>query len=107
MTKAVLVPEIHPLDEHNRALLSNVHPPDWVNPKPASRYNLVVIGAGAGGLVSAIGAAALLRCGRAFADARDAGEFGVRMPPGVSVDFGAVMERMRQLRAKISPHDGV
>ncbi len=128
------IPEIHPLDEYNRTLLSNVHPPDWVNPQPAGRYNLVVIGAGAGGLVSAIGAAglgakvalvekyllggdclnvgcvpskALLRCGRAYADVRDAGEFGVRVPPGVSVDFGAVMERMRRLRAKISPNDGV
>src|SRR5918992_1358244 len=134
MTKAVLVPEIHPLDEHNRAMLSNVHPPDWVNPQPAARYNLVVIGAGAGGLVSSIGAArlgarvalvekyllggdclnvgcvpskALLRCGRAYADARDAGEFGVRVPPGASVDFTAVMERMRRLRAQISPNDGV
>ncbi|HEY3244452.1 MAG TPA: mercuric reductase [Phycisphaerae bacterium] len=128
-----LVLEMHPLDEHNRALLANVHPPDWVNPKPAPRYNLVVIGAGAGGLVSAIGAAALgarvaliekhllggdclnvgcvpskalLRCGRAFADVRDAGQFGVHVPEGVRVDFAAVMERMRRLRAKLSTNDG-
>lgn len=127
-------PEIRPLDEYNRLLLSNVHPPDWVNPDPAPRYNLVVIGAGAGGLVSSIGAAslgakvalveknllggdclnvgcvpskALLRCARAYAAVRDAGAFGVRVPEGVEVDFPAVMERMRRLRAKISPNDGV
>jgi len=36
---------IEPGDEHNRALVGNVHPPGWVNPRPAGRYNLVVIGA--------------------------------------------------------------
>ncbi len=44
--------EIEPLDEHNRALVDNVHPPSWVNPEPAQRYNLVVIGAGTAGLVT-------------------------------------------------------
>src|SRR6266446_3145384 len=48
-----------PDDEYNRTLIHNVHPPDWVNPEPAGRYNLVVIGAGTAGLISAIGAAAL------------------------------------------------
>ena len=41
------------------ALIANVHPPDWVNPEPAARYHLVVIGAGTAGLVSAAGAAGL------------------------------------------------
>jgi pyruvate/2-oxoglutarate dehydrogenase complex dihydrolipoamide dehydrogenase (E3) component len=123
---------IEPWDEHNRALVGNVHPPGWVNPRPASRYNLVVIGAGTAGLVTAIGAAglgakvalverelmggdclnvgcvpskALLRAARAWADVRDAGAFGVRVPPGARVDFAAVMERMRRLRARISAAD--
>ncbi len=52
----VIVP---PMDAHNETLVSNVHPPDWVNPEPASRYNLVVIGAGTAGLITAAGAAAL------------------------------------------------
>jgi pyruvate/2-oxoglutarate dehydrogenase complex dihydrolipoamide dehydrogenase (E3) component len=121
-----------PDDEHNRQLLANVHPPDWVNPKPAERYNLVVIGAGTAGLVTAAGAAglgarvaliererlggdclnagcvpskALLRAARAAADVRDAGRFGVEVPAGVRVNFAAVMERMRRLRAGISGHD--
>lgn len=133
-SNAGTIPEIQPLDEHNKALLSNVHPPDWINPEPAPRYNLVVIGAGAGGLVSSLGAAglgakvalvekyllggdclnvgcvpskALLRCGRAYADVRDAREFGVHVPDGARVDFPEVMERMRRLRAQISPNDGV
>src|SRR5258708_32252766 len=48
---------ILPDDVHNRALVHNVHPPNWVNPTPTSRYNLVVLGAGTAGLVSAAGAA--------------------------------------------------
>ena len=48
-----------PDDEHDRQLVANVHPAGWVNPKSVGRYNLVVIGAGTAGLVSAIGAAGL------------------------------------------------
>jgi pyruvate/2-oxoglutarate dehydrogenase complex dihydrolipoamide dehydrogenase (E3) component len=126
------MPEVAPLDEHNRALVANVHPIDWQNPQPNGRYNLVVIGGGTAGLVTAAGAAglgakvalverkllggdclnvgcvpskALLRAARAAADVRDAGGFGVEVPDGVRVNFSAVMERMRRLRAGISPHD--
>ena len=121
-----------PDDVYDRALLANVHPPDWVNPPPAVRYNLVVIGAGTAGLVAAAGAAglgakvalverehmggdclnvgcvpskALIRASRAAADVRDAGDFGVEVPAGTRVNFAAVMERMRKLRASLSPHD--
>ena len=50
---------IRPDDEHNRELVANVHPTDWVNPKPDGRYNMVVVGAGTAGLVTAAGAAGL------------------------------------------------
>src|SRR5712692_4851096 len=50
------MPEVAPLDEHNRALVAHVHPTDWQNPPPRARYNLVVIGGGTAGLVSAAGA---------------------------------------------------
>src|SRR5207245_9909887 len=100
--------DVLPHDAHNQRLVGNVHPPDWVNPEPAERYNLVVLGAGTAGLVSAAGAAglgakvalverellggdclnvgcvpskALLRCARAAADVRDAGAFGVEVAP--------------------------
>src|SRR2546430_15995017 len=55
-TQSVLVT---PADAHNGRLVSNLHPPDWQNPAPAPRYNLVVIGAGTAGLVTAAGAAGL------------------------------------------------
>src|SRR6266581_2248637 len=55
-TEAVLV---RPADAHNARLVANVHPPDWRNPTPAPSYNLVVIGAGTAGLVTAAGAAGL------------------------------------------------
>lgn len=126
------IPELAPFDEHNQQLAENVHPSDWVNPEPASRYNMVVIGAGTAGLVTAAGTAglggrvaiiernlmggdclnvgcvpskALIRAARAAADVRSAGSYGVQVPAGVSVDFPAVMERMRRLRAGISKHD--
>ena len=54
--------ENHPLspwDEYNQSLHANVSPPDWINPEPSGRYNLVVIGAGTAGLVTAAGAAGL------------------------------------------------
>ncbi|HEY8515724.1 MAG TPA: mercuric reductase [Candidatus Binatia bacterium] len=119
-------------DPHDRELVANVHPSDWVNPQPARRYNLVVLGAGTAGLVCAAGAAGLgakvalverdlmggdclnvgcvpskclIRSSRAVADLRSAGELGVRVPPGAEVDFAAVMERLRRIRARISPHD--
>src|SRR6516162_11474693 len=50
---------ILPADAHNRSLVDNVHPLTWINPKPAGRYNLVALGAGTAGLVSAAGAAGL------------------------------------------------
>jgi pyruvate/2-oxoglutarate dehydrogenase complex dihydrolipoamide dehydrogenase (E3) component len=123
---------IAPADEHNRRLADNVHPPEWVNPSPAPRYNLVVIGAGTAGLVIAAGAAglgakvaiverdlmggdclnfgcvpskAIIRASRAAAEIRDAARFGIHVPDGVRVDFAAVMERMRRLRADLSVTD--
>ena len=58
VTKAEFV-QLLPKDEHNQALEANVRPTDWTNPKPSGRYNLVVIGAGTAGLVTAAGAAGL------------------------------------------------
>ena len=128
-TPFVLLPD----DEHNRELIAHVHPADWTNPRAASRYNLVVIGAGTAGLVAAAGAAGLgarvalverhlmggdclnfgcvpskgiIRAGRAAAAVRDADTFGVNVT-GVQVDFAAAMQRMRQLRANIGRHDSV
>src|SRR5205807_1905173 len=55
--------------------------------------------------VGCVPSKALLRAARAAADVRDAGAFGVEVPPGTKVNFPAVMERMRRLRAALSPND--
>lgn len=121
-----------PNDEHNQKLVNNVHPPDWVNPDPTGTYNIVVIGAGTAGLVTAIIAAAVgakvaliekhlmggdclnvgcvpskgvIRASRAWAEVRNAEEFGLHIPSGVKYDFPAAMARMRKLRARISHTD--
>lgn len=128
------VPEVFPKDEHNATLVSHVRPPDWKNPDPAPRYNLVVVGAGTAGLVSAAGAAGLgarvalvekhllggdclnvgcvpskcvIRSSRVIEEVRMAPELSVHVPDGTKADFPAVMERMRRLRARISQHDSV
>ena len=125
---------ILPRDEFNEALIRNVHPEDWKNPEPTGKYDLVAIGAGTAGLISAAGAAgrgakaalierahmggdclnvgcvpskALLRSAHVAAEVRDAGRFGVRVEGEVEVDFAAVMRRMREVRAGISPVDSV
>ena len=48
-----------PLDEYNTTLLNHVHPPQWNDPEVTSNdvYDLVVIGGGVGGLISAAGSA--------------------------------------------------
>lgn len=126
------LPKIKPQDQFNRILISNVSPPTWKNPEPSGRYNLVVIGAGTAGLVTAAGAAglgakvalierhllggdclnygcvpskAIIRSSRSAEDVHSAGSFGICVPGTVEVDFPAVMERMRRLRSKISSHD--
>ncbi|MCA9268222.1 MAG: hypothetical protein KDA41_07115, partial [Planctomycetales bacterium] len=53
------LPQTGPADEFNEELVRQVRPVDWQNPRPQSRYNLVVIGAGTAGLVAAAGAAGL------------------------------------------------
>ena len=125
-------PPITPQDAHNQLLVSHVHPPHWKNPEPAPSYHLVVIGAGTAGLVTAAGAAGLgakvalierhlmggdclnvgcvpsktfLRSSRVIGELRDATRFGITAPSDVLIDFGAVMERVRKVRAGLSHHD--
>jgi pyruvate/2-oxoglutarate dehydrogenase complex dihydrolipoamide dehydrogenase (E3) component len=125
------VSKVQPDDEHNRTLVDHVRPAGWAPPVPAARYNLVVIGGGTAGLVSAVGAAglgarvalverhllggdclnsgcvpskAIIAAGRAAAAVRRAGGFGIRASEP-DVNFPAVMARMRALRAGIARHD--
>jgi pyruvate/2-oxoglutarate dehydrogenase complex dihydrolipoamide dehydrogenase (E3) component len=127
---------LQPLDAHNLRHLANVHPAGHVNPKPQPRYHLVVIGAGPGGLVAAAAGAALgarvalvekhlmggdclnvgcvpskalIRAARAWHASRHGRDlFGAPAAgPTDDGDFGAVMERMRRLRADMSQVDSV
>ncbi|MBK7896837.1 MAG: mercuric reductase [Candidatus Promineifilaceae bacterium] len=124
--------KVPPFDEYNEVLVKNAHPPDWQNPMPNGRYNLLVIGGGSAGLVAAVGARGLgakvalvekhllggdclnagcvpsktvLRSAKAVGDIRRAAELGVHVGDAVTVDFPAVMQRMRQIRSEISYHD--
>ncbi|MEM9185786.1 MAG: mercuric reductase [Planctomycetota bacterium] len=124
--------ELLPYDEHNQRLEENVHPPAWTNPTPDGPYHLVVIGAGTAGLVSAAVAAGLgakvaliernlmggdclnvgcvpskgvISAARVASMVKQAGAFGVHADGGCRIDFAQVMERMRKLRADISPAD--
>jgi pyruvate/2-oxoglutarate dehydrogenase complex dihydrolipoamide dehydrogenase (E3) component len=123
---------INPVDEHNTKLVSNVRPLNWENPTPAKHYNLIVIGAGTAGLVTAAGAAALgakvaliekhlmggdclnvgcvpskavIRASSFFHQVKMGHQLGLRSTDAVTMDFAKVWQRMRKLRAKISPHD--
>ena len=55
--------------------------------------------------VGCVPSKALLAAARAAASVRSADAMGVRAAGGFSVDFPFLMERMRRLRADISPHD--
>jgi pyruvate/2-oxoglutarate dehydrogenase complex dihydrolipoamide dehydrogenase (E3) component/uncharacterized membrane protein YdjX (TVP38/TMEM64 family) len=121
-------------DAHDRRLVANCHPPGRVNPTPLGKYNLIVVGGGTAGLVSAAGAAGLgakialiernlmggdclnvgcvpskgvIRASRAAYDARSGAEFGAGLATEPKIDFALAMERMRRLRADISEHDSV
>jgi pyruvate/2-oxoglutarate dehydrogenase complex dihydrolipoamide dehydrogenase (E3) component len=130
-SQASSAPLILPDDEFNRVLVSHAHPLNWNNPTPRRKYNLVVIGAGTAGLVSAAGGAglgarvaliernllggdclnvgcvpskALISAARMAEDARAGDHYGVRVQ-SVTVDFPAVMQRMRRLRARLAVVD--
>ena len=123
---------VAPLDEHNSRLLDNVKPIKWQNPAAKKKYHLVAIGGGAGGLISSAGAAgvgarsalveshmlggdclnvgcvpskALIKCAKAIADLKKGDDLGFSFTGEPEVIFSRVMERMRRLRASISPVD--
>lgn len=119
-------------DACEQARLSSVRPPGWLNPVPATTYGLVIIGGGTAGLTAAYAAAALgtrvalvecrllggnclntgcvpskalVRTSRLYAEMRHAGRYGAQVPDGIPVDFPALMDRMRAIRARISRGD--
>ena len=116
-------------DAGNGSLLHNVHPESWINPRPADKYNLAILGGGYAGILTALEAAktgarvalvernllggvclnagcisskAMIRTSRVYAEMRNAGRYGAQRPENIQVDFAAVMERMRRVRSRAS-----
>ena len=125
--------QLAPMDTYNQTLIDRAHPNEWQNPEPADSYNLVVIGGGTAGLVSAAGAAALgakvalierhlmggdclnvgcvpskgiIGAARAVAAIGKGRQFGLRIADA-HIDFAIAMERMRKIRAEIAANDSV
>ena len=119
-------------DRFHRALLHDVHPPALRNPKFSGKYNLVVIGAGPGGITAAREAAslgakvaliernflggdrlnvgcvpskAIIRTARLYAEMRDADNVGAKVPGSIGIGFATVMQRMRRIQARLSRAD--
>ena len=117
---------------HDAARDALAHPADWTNPTPRARYDLVVLGGGTAGLVSAAGAAGLgarvalverhllggdclnvgcvpskglIAAGRAWHAARTAAAFGGPSATDEGVDATIAFERMRAARASIAHLD--
>jgi pyruvate/2-oxoglutarate dehydrogenase complex dihydrolipoamide dehydrogenase (E3) component len=125
--------ELFPDDSYNQKTIRQGHPPGRTNRK-GGEYDLVVLGGGPAGLVSAITARqlghrvamteqrltggtcvnfgctpskALIRCARAVHDAGRGNDFGFRLDGAPRIDFGAVMERVRRMRSMSSAGDAV
>jgi len=121
-------------DAHDQRLIREVAPVDHPTPKPAASYHLVVLGGGSAGLVTAAAAAglgarvalvektglggdcllsgcvpskALLSSAKRAHAVRNAAQYGIQVAKGTRVDFPAVMQRMRRIRADLSPVDAV
>ncbi len=122
------------IDTDENLRVCNVQPTVWSNTFPSRPYDLVVIGGGTAGLVSAAAGAglgarvaliernalggdclntgcvpskALLQSARVAAAFFNASHFGVQSDSAPEVNFSAVMQRMRRLRAEISVNDSV
>src|SRR5919197_5250270 len=101
---------------------------------PMERYNLIVLGAGSGGLTVAAGAAligarvallekhrmggdclndgcvpskALLRAAKVAETVRTAGRYGIQASTPAAHAVKPVMEYVRSARARVAPHDSV
>lgn len=119
-------------DPSERERMRNVRPSEWHNPLPAARYDLLVLGAGTAGLTAARAAAArgkkvalverdllggtclnvgclpsktIIRTARLYGEMRHAEKYGAAVPPNITVDFPAVMQRVRRIRARVSRLD--
>jgi pyruvate/2-oxoglutarate dehydrogenase complex dihydrolipoamide dehydrogenase (E3) component len=123
-------------DKLNCDMYDNVRPTHWVDPKIDGdfKYDLLVIDGGAAAMVSAAGASSLgaktcmiekgffggdclvtgcvpskafLRAANVVHAVNNSSDFGVKIKGTVEVDFPALMDRMKRIRADISHHDAI
>ena len=108
----------YPGDQFDAITAAAVSPDQYQNPKPQGRYQLVVIGAGPAGLITAISAAglgakvALVERHRMGGDCLNVGcipskallEYSSTFSGG---DFSDAFSWLREVRAGIAPHDSV
>jgi pyruvate/2-oxoglutarate dehydrogenase complex dihydrolipoamide dehydrogenase (E3) component len=122
------VPAAAPPDAYGCDRAARAEPQAWRNPRPAARYQLVVVGAGPAGIAAAEMAAALgarvalverhrmggsclnngsvpsktiIRAAQLYTEMHDAKRYGGQMPGDMSVDFAAAMARVRRIRAHL------
>jgi pyruvate/2-oxoglutarate dehydrogenase complex dihydrolipoamide dehydrogenase (E3) component len=123
-----------PADPEHQRFLERVRPPQWRNPEPKARYDLVVLGAGPAGLAAARAAIAagrtvaivernrlggnslnvgsipsksVIRTGRAFEALINSQAFGAPPSAEPTTDLAAAIGRMRKIRARIAEYCSV
>ena len=119
-------------DKHNCAWLDTVRPICWKDPSYKHKYDMVVIGGGAGGLavaesVAKLGAKvaiverfalggkrlvygatiikAFAQCAKVAHQCKTASEYGVSVR--YKVDFKAILEKIRKLKADLCEQEAV
>jgi len=120
-------------DPADQELKSQVAPDDWTNPEAQPLYDMVVLGGGTAGLISAAIAAGLgakvamierellggdclnygcvpskglLSVSKRLGMMRRAADYGIENGADAKASFSKIMARMRGLRAGIGHHDG-
>jgi pyruvate/2-oxoglutarate dehydrogenase complex dihydrolipoamide dehydrogenase (E3) component len=119
-------------NEYNQKIREDIFPSKWNNPTTEKTYDLLIIGAGPGGMTAAtvarslnasvalvekehfggeclsygcIPSKALLRSSRLAGEMQHAKELGLEIGSEWKVNFSEVMQRVHRLQSVISPHD--
>lgn len=118
-------------DKYNCDMYDNIRPREWVDPETDgnNKYDILVIGGGAAGLVTAAGSAgvgaracliekgflggdclvtgcvpskAFLKAAHIAHSVRTSEEYGINIKGTVTIDFAFMMNRLKKIRSEIS-----